>query len=181
MQFEATPLDGSYIVYPEVREDERGWFARTYCKKEFARIGHQKEWVQLNHSSSKDKGTLRGLHYQLKPYSEVKLVRCVFGKVFDVIVDLREGSESFLQWFAAEISEENRKMMYIPEGFAHGFQCLTDNCQLIYHHSEFYNPEAEAGLKFDDPRLNIKWPFPVTNISDRDLSHAYIDETFKGI
>ncbi len=181
MIFTETSLKGSYLIDLNLFEDERGWFARTYCKNEFAEIGFNKEWVQMNHSFTKQKGTLRGMHYQLPPYSEIKLVRCIAGAVYDVIVDLRKDSATFLQWFGTELSAENKKMLYIPEGFAHGFQAMTDNCELIYHHSQFYKPGAEGGIRYNDDKVNIKWLLPVTAVSDRDNQHPLLDENFKGV
>ena len=147
MIFTETPLAGSYLISLTPYGDSRGWFARTYCKKEFNQIGHDKEWVQLNHSYSSTKGTVRGMHYQSEPYGEIKMVRCIAGVVYDVIIDLRKDSSTFLKWFGVEISGENKCMIYIPKGFAHGFQTLSDNAELIYHHTEFYTPSAEAGLR----------------------------------
>lgn len=181
MIFSETPLQGSYMIELQPFTDERGWFARFYCKDEFKQIGHEKEWVQLNHSTTYKEGSIRGMHFQKPPHSEIKMVRCIAGAVFDVIVDLRENSATFLKWFGAELSAKNKKMLYIPEGFAHGFQCLTGNCELIYHHTESYVPAAEAGIKYDDPKINIEWPLPVTTISQRDAAHTYLDENFKGI
>ena len=182
MIFSPTPLKGSYLIEPEPFRDERGWFARFYCKDEFSKaIGHTGEWLQLNHSFTKNKGALRGLHFQRAPFREIKLVRCIAGAVYDVLVDLRPGSETFLEYFGAELSAANRKMMYIPEGFAHGFQCLTDDCELIYHHTELYTPGAEGGIRYDDWAIGISWPLPVTDISARDVGHPYLDENFKGI
>lgn len=181
MIFTETILKGSYVIDLEPRGDSRGWFARTYCKNEFAAIGHDKEWVQLNHSFSSQKGTLRGMHYQLPPHAEIKMVRCIAGAIYDVIVDLRKDSDTFLKWFGVELSAENKKMIYIPEGFAHGFQTLTDNAELIYHHSEFYTPSAEAGLLYNDNAIGIEWPLPVAEISERDTKHPVIDQTFKGL
>ncbi len=181
MTFSQTALKGSYVVDLGIYEDERGWFARTYCKNEFAAIGHTQEWVQMNHSFTNDKGTVRGMHYQLPPFSEIKLVRCITGAIYDVIIDLRKGSATFLQWIGVELSAANKKMLYIPEGFAHGFQTLQDNTQLIYHHSQFYTPGVEAGIKYDDPAINIKWPEPVTILSTRDNEHPFLDKEFKGL
>jgi dTDP-4-dehydrorhamnose 3,5-epimerase len=181
MIFNPTKLAGSYVIDLEPRSDERGWFARFYCKNEFSQIGHTKEWVQLNHSVSYEKGTLRGMHFQVPPFREIKMVRCIAGAIFDVIVDIRKDSPTFLQWIGIELSVANKKMLYIPEGFAHGFQTLTGNCELIYHHSEYYAPGAEGGLRYDDPALKIEWPLPVTVISDRDKGHPYVNEHFKGI
>lgn len=181
MIFTETSLKGSYIIDLEPLADERGWFARTYCKNEFNAIGHTKEWVQLNHSFTRQKGTIRGMHYQLPPFSEIKLVRCIAGAVYDVIIDVRKGSPTFLNYFGAELSATNKKMIYIPEGFAHGFQALTDDCELIYHHSQFYAPDVETGIKYDEPTINIEWPLPVQIISARDNSHPLIDVNFKGL
>jgi dTDP-4-dehydrorhamnose 3,5-epimerase len=181
MIFHPTKLAGSYIIDLEPRSDERGWFARFYCKNEFNQIGHTKEWVQLNHSVSYEKGTLRGMHFQLPPFREIKMVRCIAGAIFDVIVDIRKDSPTFQQWIGVELSAANKKMLYIPEGFAHGFQTLSDNCELIYHHSEYYTPGAEGGLRYDDPALKIEWPLPVAVISARDEGHPYVNEQFKGI
>ncbi len=181
MIFNETPLKGNYVIDLEPFTDERGWFARTFCKEDFNTIGHDKEWVQINHSFTKQQGLVRGMHYQLPPFSEIKLVRCIAGKVYDVIVDIRTDSSTFLQWFGAELSAANKKMMYIPEGFAHGFQALTDNCELIYHHSAMYKTGSEGGLKYNDEILNIKWPLQVTALSDRDKSHRYLEKDFKGI
>lgn len=181
MIFIPTSLAGSYIIDLEPRSDERGWFARYYCKEEFQQIGHTKEWVQMNHSVTNKKGSIRGMHFQVHPYKEIKMLRCIAGAVYDVIIDLRKNSATFLQWAAVELSAANKKMLYIPEGFAHGFQCLEDNCELIYHHSEFYQPGAEAGIRYNDPLINIEWPLPLTVISPRDTEHHYLTENFKGI
>jgi dTDP-4-dehydrorhamnose 3,5-epimerase len=181
MTFTPTGLEGSYVIDPAPYRDERGWFARFYCKTEFAAIGHTKEWVQMNHSFTRDKGALRGLHYQQPPFREIKVVRCIVGSVYDVIIDLRNGSASFLQGFGVELSAENRKMLYIPEGFAHGFQVLSENTELIYLHSENYAPGAEGGLRYDDPRLRLAWPLPVTVLSERDAAHPLLRDDFKGI
>jgi dTDP-4-dehydrorhamnose 3,5-epimerase len=181
MIFTETSLKGSYVIDLEPFTDGRGWFARTFSKDEFQKIGHYKEWLQLNHSYTKEPGSLRGMHYQLPPFSEIKLVRCIAGKVYDVIVDIRKNSPTFLQWFGVEISSENKKMIYIPEGFAHGFETLTDDCELIYHHTAAYTPELEGGLKYDDKILGIQWPIPVRAMSQRDKTHSYLDKDFKGI
>ena len=181
MIFTATPLQGAYTIALDTFMDDRGWFARTYCKNEFDTIGHAGEWVQLNHSFTNQTGTLRGMHYQLPPFGEIKLVRCIAGAVFDVIIDLRKDSITFLQWFGTELSAANKKMIYIPAGFAHGFQTLGDNAELIYHHSQLYTPGVEVGINYDDPKIKIEWPLPITNISERDKQHVFLDENFKGI
>jgi dTDP-4-dehydrorhamnose 3,5-epimerase len=181
MTFTPTTLQGSYIIEATRSGDDRGWFARTYCADEFSQIDHKGEWVQMNHSYTAKKGTVRGMHYQLPPYREIKLVRCIRGKIFDVIVDIRKDSSTFLKWFGAELTDSAMNMLYIPEGFAHGFQTLTDDCELIYHHSEFYTPGAEGGIRYNDPMVNIRWPLDVTIISDRDKNHPALTENFKGI
>lgn len=174
MIFEPTPLDGSYVVIPSPRGDSRGWFMRSFCKEEFEAIGHTQEWVQMNHSSTATQGTIRGMHFQIKPYGEIKLVRCIVGAVFDVIIDLREESPSYLQWFSAELSAGNKKSLYIPEGFAHGFQTLTEDAELLYLHSAYYTPGYESGVLYNDPKINIQWPLLVTEISERDKSHTLL-------
>ena len=181
MKFTATPLTGSFVIDLEPFVDDRGWFARTFCKKEFEQIGHYKEWLQLNHSVTYKKGSLRGMHFQYPPHSEVKMVRCIAGAIFDVIIDVREGSSSFLKWVGTELSASNKKMLYIPEGFAHGFQTLTDDCQLIYHHTSLYAPGAEGGIRYNDPMVGIDWKLPVADISDRDKAHPLLTQIFTGI
>lgn len=181
MTFEPTNLLGSYEIRLTPKSDNRGWFARFFCQKEFEQIGHTKEWVQMNHSCTSEKGAIRGLHFQLAPFREIKLVRCIAGAVYDVIVDLRKNSPTFLRWYSTELTAENKNMLYIPEGFAHGFQTLTRDCQLIYLHTEVYSPGAEAGILFSDPALNITWPIAVSEISERDKNHPYLDQNFQGI
>lgn len=182
MKFDETPLTGSYVIALQSFSDNRGWFTRTFCKKEFEQIGHNQEWVQLNHSFTSMKGAIRGMHFQYPPHSEIKMVRCISGTIFDVIVDIRKGSPSFLRWFGIELSAENKKMLYIPQGFAHGFQTLTDNCELLYHHTDFYEKDFEGALNFNDPTLNIKWKLEPTDVSIRDMNHLYLNNTsFEGI
>ena len=181
MIFAPTHLAGSYEIALEPRIDNRGWFARFFCKDEFAQIGHTKEWVQLNHSCTLKKGAIRGMHFQNPPFSEIKMVRCIAGSVYDVIIDLRKGSDTFLKWYGTELSAHNKKMLYIPAGFAHGFQTLEDNCELLYHHSEYYKPVAEAGIRYNDPIIGLEWPIPVAEISERDTAHPLLTQQFKGI
>ena len=182
MTFTPTQLEGAYIIGLEPYSDERGWFARFYCKREFGeKIGHTKEWVQLNHSVSYSRGTVRGMHFQHPPFREIKMVRCIAGAVYDVIIDLRRDSPSFLQWVGVELSATNNRMLYIPEGFAHGFQTLEENSALIYHHSEYYTPGAEGGFRYDDATFAIQWPLPLTSLSARDAGHPTVDKNFKGI
>jgi dTDP-4-dehydrorhamnose 3,5-epimerase len=181
MKFTPTPLAGSYLLNVNPFDDERGSFSRYYCKDAFRQIGHEKEWLQMNHSVTKTRGTLRGMHFQIAPYSEIKMVKCISGAVYDVIIDLRISSGTFLNWYATELSAKNRQMLYIPEGFAHGFQCLTDDCQLLYHHSAYYTPNAEGGIRYDDPMIGIEWPLPAVVISPRDKEHPYLNKNFEGI
>lgn len=181
MTFHPTFIKGLYIIELNLFKDERGWFGRTFCKKEFEKIGFLKEWVQLNHSFTNRKGTIRGMHFQFPPYSETKLVRCISGCVYDVAIDLRNNSSTFLKWFGTELSAENKKMILIPEGFAHGFQALTNNCELIYHHTDFYSPNAEGGIKYDDPIVGINWPLKTSDISEKDDHYEHLQENFKGL
>ncbi|MDR3715330.1 MAG: dTDP-4-dehydrorhamnose 3,5-epimerase [Puia sp.] len=181
MIFIPTGLEGSYTIDLEPFADERGWFARTYCKDEFLQIGHDREWVQLNHSCTREPGMIRGLHFQRPPHQEIKLIRCVAGAVFDVMIDLRRDSPTLLRWFGIELSAANKKMVYIPEGFAHGFQCLSENSELIYHHTRAYTPGSEGGVRYDDPAPGIKWPLPVSGLSERDKQHSLLPDNFKGI
>ncbi|NLT23691.1 MAG: dTDP-4-dehydrorhamnose 3,5-epimerase [Syntrophorhabdus sp.] len=181
MRFGETPLGGAYVIELDPFVDERGTFARTFCAREFAAIGFTGRIVQVNHSISARRGTVRGMHFQVPPAAETKIIRCVNGAVFDVMVDLRASSPTFLKWYGFEMSAENMRMAYIPEGFAHGFQALADNAALIYHHTEFYSPEHERGLRFDDPRLAIRWPLPVTLVSGKDMSYSMLGEDFTGI
>lgn len=180
MMFEETLLNGSFNITLSKSGDSRGWFARSYCANEFKKAGLNTNWVQSNHSFSSQKGTVRGMHYQAPPYGEVKLVRCIAGAVYDVIVDLRKDSPTFLKWFGIELSAANMQMLYIPVGFAHGFQTLSESAELLYQHSEFYSPEAEDGLRYSDELLSIQWPLSVSNISERDLKHPLLSSTFKG-
>src|ERR1043166_3099622 len=180
MKFEGTDFNGLYVITPEPFTDSRGSFARVFCKSEFRQIGHEKEFVQLNHSWNTNKGLIRGIHYQVPPFSEIKLIRCIRGAVYDVVVDVRKNSPTFLKHFALEMSEQNKKMIYVPEGFAHGFQTLTDDAELLYHHTEYYRPGAEGGIRFDDPFLGVDWPLEVSVISERDSTHPLLEKEFKG-
>lgn len=168
MIYNETKLSGAYLINLEKREDDRGFFARYYCQTEFAKNNLEFNWAQVNNSLSIDKGTLRGLHFQQSPYSEVKLIRCIRGVIWDVIVDVRLNSETYGKWFAAELSSENRTMMYVPKGFAHGFISLTENSEIIYMVSSPYNPEYERTLKWNDKFHNIEWPILPEVISEKD-------------
>jgi len=167
-----TKLKGAFIIEPERLEDERGLFARTFCQEEFRAHGLDPRVVQCNISFNRKKGTLRGMHYQIAPYEEAKLVRCTRGALYDVAIDLRPESPTFKQWIAVELTAENRRMLYVPEGFAHGFQTLEDNTEVFYQMSEFYHPECTRGGRWDDPAFGIEWP-PVEQrlISPRDQEY----------
>jgi dTDP-4-dehydrorhamnose 3,5-epimerase len=171
MLFKETPLHGSYLIELEKRSDERGFFARLFCAQEFAAQGLEHRFLQANNSLSLQKGTLRGLHYQLEPMAETKLVRCLSGALYDVILDLRPQSPTFGRHFGATLSAENRLMMYVPRGFAHGFLSLEDNTEILYFVSQYYSKELERGIRWDDPRFQIAWPEPPLLISERDRSH----------
>jgi dTDP-4-dehydrorhamnose 3,5-epimerase len=168
VRFTPTLLAGAYLVHLEPRVDERGLFARAFCANEFAGQKLETSFVQSNISSNAQAGTVRGLHFQRAPHAEVKLVRCVKGALYDAIVDMREGSPTYLQSFGVELSDENGLMIYVPKGFAHGYQALSDGATAFYMVSAPYAPHAEGGLRFDDPKLAIAWPRPVTAISDKD-------------
>lgn len=178
MIFNSTPLQGAYTIDLEKRGDDRGFFARLFCENEFASAGLETRFVQINNSSSAKRGTLRGMHYQLPPAAEVKVVRCIKGALYDVIVDLRPDSPTFKLWFGAELSAENRRMMYVPRGFAHGFITLQDDTEAFYLVSSVYSPENERGLRFDDPAIGIQWPLAPTEMSDKDKRWPDLDAAF---
>ena len=171
MRFIPTHLAGAYLVEPEPVSDERGFFARTWCRNEFADKGLNPNLVQCNISFNKAHGTLRGMHYQKAPHAEAKLVRCTQGAVYDVIVDLRSDSNTFTQWYGVELTAENRKALYVPEGFAHGFITLQDDTEVLYQMSEFFHAECAAGARWNDPVFSIQWPIDVTVISERDQNY----------
>jgi len=168
MIFKETKLKGAYIIELEPLEDERGFFARSFCQKEFEEHGLNPRIVQCNISYNKKKGTLRGMHYQITPYQEAKLVCCTKGAIYDVIIDLRKDSPTLKQWIAVELTAENRRMLYVPEGFAHGFQTLKDDTVVFYQMSEFYHPECARGVRWDDSVFGIIWPIAPGIISERD-------------
>lgn len=175
MIFKETKLRGAYIIEPEPIEDERGSFARLWSAEEFASRGLNPKLVQCSSSFNKQRGTLRGMHYQIPPHEEVKLVRCTAGAILDVIVDLRADSPTRSKWIGVELTSRNRLMLYIPEGFAHGFQTLEDDTDVCYQMSEYYRPEFARGVRWDDPALGIKWPLPISVISARDRTHPLVD------
>ncbi len=178
MKFTKTPLPGAYIIDLEKIGDDRGFFARVFCKKEFSQHELETEFVQINNSLSAQKGTLRGMHYQLDPHAEVKVVRCIKGRLWDVILDIRPNSPTFGQWFGAELSAENRRMMYVPKGFAHGFVTLEDDTEAFYLVSAYYAPEFERGIRWNDPKFGIEWPIEPVIISDKDRNHPDFDPKY---
>ena len=181
MRVYTTPITELIVVETTPKVDSRGAFLRFYCSNELKSIIGQRSVLQINHSSTARLGAVRGLHYQYPPYAEMKLVRCLKGRVWDVAVDLRHGSTTFLRWHAEELTPANSHMMVIPEGFAHGFQVLEPDSELLYLHTSFYTPKAEGGLRHDDPSLAIDWPHAVTDLSARDASHPLVDSNFSGI
>ncbi|MHA1941158.1 MAG: dTDP-4-dehydrorhamnose 3,5-epimerase [Candidatus Hodarchaeales archaeon] len=181
MKFSQLPLYGAWVIQPETFKDPRGIFARIFCQKELRVIGHQKDVVQINHSLTRKKGTVRGMHYQSLPMAEIKIIFCLHGSVFDVIVDLRKESATFLKWHGEVISRDNMKIMYAPEGFAHGFQALEENSELLYMHTNFYSPEYEGAIRYNDPKVNIRWPLEVSEISEKDQHLPFLADDFRGI
>lgn len=178
MRFIETPLKGAYLIELEPLQDERGFFSRLFCADQFAEKELVNSFLQVNNSKNASHGTLRGLHYQLSPWAETKLVRCIEGSLYDLIVDLRPTSKTFLHSFGAVLSAENRAMMYVPEGFAHGFLTLEDNVELIYFVSQKYAKPFERGLRWNDPHLKLAWPAIPTVISERDQSHPDFDPSY---
>jgi dTDP-4-dehydrorhamnose 3,5-epimerase len=177
----ATPLSGLQIVETEPVSDARGSFERLFCRQEWSPLRAGLDFVQINLSTTAMRGTVRGLHYQRPPTTEAKLIRCTRGAVFDVAVDVREGSPTFLHWHAITLRADEPREVFIPEGFAHGFQSLTEDAQLLYFHTAAWAREHEGGLRHDDPRLGIDWPLPVAQLSERDRVHPLIDDSFTGI
>lgn len=181
MKIRPTPIADLVVAESKAFKDERGGFARLFCELELSPVIGGRKIVQINHSCTTAVGAVRGLHFQHAPHTEMKFVRCLKGKVWDVAVDLRPQSPSYKRWYSQELSPKNSYMMVIPEGFAHGFQVLEPDSELLYLHTAFYKPESEGGVRHDDPALGIHWPLPVTDISARDSSHAYINSSFRGI
>jgi len=178
---EATPLAGLTVIGRIARGDSRGFFSRFFCDLAFAEAGIPFPVRQINHTLTHQAGAVRGLHFQHPPHAEDKFVSCLRGEVFDVAVDLRRGSPTFLRWHGERLSAENRRSLLIPKGFAHGFQTLTTDCELLYLHSHPFAPDSEGALQIADPQLKIDWPLPVSEISDRDRSHAFLQSDFTGI
>ena len=176
-----TPLEGLWVVKRNPVEDKRGFFCRFFCAEEFRAAGLTKPISQINHTYTAKKGTIRGLHFQYPPHADSKIVSCLRGDVYDVAVDIRKASPTFLQWHGEILSAANQRSMLIPEGFSHGFQTLTNDCELIYLHSVPFNDHSEGALNITDPKIGIAWPIPIEDISDRDLHHPLITENFKGV
>lgn len=176
-----TPLAGLVIVQRPRIEDHRGFLSRFFCADTLREAGFDAPVAQINHTLTRARGALRGLHYQRPPHAEVKMVSCLRGEVFDVAVDLRAGSPTFLRWHGEVLSADNRRSLLIPRGFAHGFQALTDDCELFYLHSAAYAPDAEGAANALDPALAIRWPLDITDLSERDRTHPMLDPDFKGI
>ena len=180
MLFTETPLKGAFVIDLEHRNDHRGFFARTFCAKEFEDHGLKPTVAQCNLSYNHKKGTLRGMHYQTPPAAETKLIRCTQGAIYDVIIDMRPDSPTYLAHFGIELTAENRRALYVPEMFAHGYQALTDGAEVIYQVGEFYTPGYERGLRYNDPVFKIEWPLPVTEISEKDQSWPLFETVMVG-
>lgn len=181
MKISETTIEGVWIAESGVHQDHRGAFSRLFCAEEEKSILGNRKIVQINHSLTRAIGAVRGLHFQKPPSAEMKIVRCLRGRVLDVAVDLRKGSRTFLKWVAIELTPTNRLALVIPEGCAHGFQVLEDNSELLYLHTAFYSSVDEGAVRCDDPRVGVHWPLPPIDLSVRDLSHPYLDEGFEGI
>ncbi|MBU1003185.1 MAG: dTDP-4-dehydrorhamnose 3,5-epimerase family protein [Proteobacteria bacterium] len=181
MIIKPTSISGVMVLEIEPVADHRGSFARLYCERELAQVLGGKRVVQINHSRTQEKGAVRGMHFQHPPHAEMKIVRCLKGRVYDVALDLRADSPTFLSWHAEELSPAGGRALLVPEGCAHGFQVLEEDSELLYLHTAFYEQAVEGGVRHDDPRLAIHWPLPVTDISSRDNNHALLAESFPGI
>lgn len=175
MIFTETKLKGAFVIDLELLPDQRGFFARSFCTKEFEAHGPNPNLVQCNLSFNYKKGTLRGMHYQMAPFNETKLIRCIRGAIYDVIIDLRPESETYLSYIGVELTAENRRALYVPQRFAHGFQSLTDESEVMYQMGEFHAPEYAFGLRYNDSALGIEWPLPVSEISEKDLSWPLLE------
>jgi dTDP-4-dehydrorhamnose 3,5-epimerase len=181
VKFHRTPIDGLMIVETAPMHDARGSFDRVFCDAEFAELRPHLRWAQVNLSRTQVKGAIRGMHFQYPPSAEAKLIRCLRGRVLDVAVDVRARSPTFLRWHAVELDARAPLQIFIPEGFAHGFQALTDDVQLLYFHTAPWSREHEGRLRHDDPTLAIRWPLPITEVSDRDRSASLIESSFAGV
>jgi len=176
-----TPIADLKLVVSSPHHDARGAFVRLFCAQELEPLLGDRQIAQINHSRTSHAGAVRGMHFQHPPHAEMKMVRCIRGRVWDVAVDLRSGSPTFLQWHAEELTQDDARMLVIPEGFAHGFQVMEPNSELLYLHTHFYHPPSEGGLRYDDPGLAISWPLPAQDLSQRDLNHPLISADFTGL
>ncbi|HOO49719.1 MAG: dTDP-4-dehydrorhamnose 3,5-epimerase family protein [Rhodospirillales bacterium] len=181
MDIQTTDIEGVYYFKKNLVGDQRGHFTRLFCENELGDVLQGRQIKQINHSYTKDVGSVRGIHFQKPPHAEMKFISCLKGRVLDIAVDIRAGSATFLNYCALELSAENQKTIIIPEGFAHGFQVLEEGSELLYFHTEFYNPDFEGGLRYDDPALSIDWPLVARNISERDQRHPLINNNFNGL
>ena len=181
MKIKSLPIEGAFNVEFTDFTDSRGIFKRLYCQEELSGVLSSKQIVQVNTSETFQKGSIRGMHFQNPPKCEIKFIHCIQGAVYDVVVDLRKSSKTFLQWYAIELSSQKNNMIIVPEGCAHGFQSLLKNSRLLYFHTEFYNPEYESGLRYDDPLIGINWPLEINSLSKRDSEHKLLSHNFKGI
>ena len=181
MHIRSIGIAGAMVVEGQAHTDHRGAFSRLFCERELAEVISDRHVVQINHSRTNTVGAVRGMHFQHPPHAEMKMVRCVRGRVWDVLVDLRAGSPTFLHWHAEELSPDTSRMLVIPEGCAHGFQVLEADSELLYLHTAFYTPPSEGALRYDDPLLAIPWPLPVTDLSERDKTHALLSNNFIGL
>jgi dTDP-4-dehydrorhamnose 3,5-epimerase len=179
--FNPTPLNGLLVAQRRPLADPRGFFSRFFCAEAFGPAGFTKSIAQINHTRTRKRGAVRGLHFQHPPDAECKIVSCLSGEVFDVAVDIRKGSPTFLRWHAEVLSAQNHRSLLIPEGFAHGFQALTENCEMLYLHSTPFQPQAEGALHVADPKIGITWPLAVTELSEKDRAHPFIGPDFEGI
>ena len=180
MKFEELDIPGVFKIKPNILNDERGTFFRYYCKKEFEPYT-KSEFVQMNHSINNKKWTLRGMHYQVPPNAEEKLIRCVKGEIYDVYLDLRADSVTFLKWGAILLSDKNKEMLFLPKGIAHGFMTLEDDTHVLYQHTQYYSPESEKGIAYNDPLIKIEWPHRPSTTSVRDSNHTFLSNSFKGL
>ncbi|MCX6312551.1 MAG: dTDP-4-dehydrorhamnose 3,5-epimerase [Bacteroidetes bacterium] len=181
MKFKPTAIEGCFIIEPQLISDDRGWFARVFCEEEALPFLGKIKLVQINHSFNIKKGTFRGMHYQVPPYAEGKLIRCIAGAVADFVLDIRKNSPTFLKWISVELSAKNHNLIFVPEGCAHGFQTLEDNTELIYHHTNAYRKDADRGIRFDDLMVKIKLPIEISVMSEKDKCYEMLASNFKGI
>ena len=180
-EIQCASIQGLHVLGRKLLGDSRGYLERLFCNEELQVLTSNKHIVQINHTLTASRGTVRGMHFQLPPHAEIKFISCLRGEVFDVAIDLRHNSPTFLRWHAELLSADNHKTLVIPEGFAHGFQTLTDDCEMLYFHTAAYQPDAERGVNARDPRLAIQWPLPVAGLSPRDAAHPMLDDNFTGV